>query len=67
VRAWAAVQPASAESRFDALHATGLTELVGREEQVFKGGVLNKRVLEPIIGIRRQALREQYVGVDEPV
>src|SRR6202051_1562035 len=29
VRAWAAVRPASVESRFDAMHATGLTELVG--------------------------------------
>jgi class 3 adenylate cyclase/predicted ATPase len=33
VRAWAASRPASIESRFDALHATGLTELVGREEE----------------------------------
>jgi hypothetical protein len=32
VRAWTALRPASVESRFDALHATGLTELVGREE-----------------------------------
>jgi len=34
VRAWAALRPASIESRFDALHATGLTELVGREEEL---------------------------------
>jgi class 3 adenylate cyclase len=34
VRAWAAQRPASVESRFDALHATGLTELVGREEEL---------------------------------
>jgi tRNA A37 threonylcarbamoyladenosine biosynthesis protein TsaE len=27
------LRPASVESRFDALHATGLTELVGREEE----------------------------------
>ena len=27
--AWSALRPASVESRFDALHATGLTELVG--------------------------------------
>ena len=33
VKAWAALRPASVESRFDALHATGLTELVGREEE----------------------------------
>ena len=34
VRAWAALRPASVESRFDALHATGVTELVGREEEL---------------------------------
>ena len=34
VRAWAALRPASVESRFDALHAGGLTELVGREEEL---------------------------------
>ncbi len=34
VRAWAALRPASVESRFDALHATGLTKLVGREEEL---------------------------------
>ena len=34
VSAWAAVRAASVESRFDALHATGLTELVGREEEL---------------------------------
>jgi hypothetical protein len=34
VRAWAALRPASVESRFVALHASGLTELVGREEEV---------------------------------
>jgi class 3 adenylate cyclase/predicted ATPase len=33
VRAWAALRPASVESRFEALHASGLTELVGREEE----------------------------------
>jgi class 3 adenylate cyclase len=32
--AWAALRPASVESRFDALHASGLTELVGREEEL---------------------------------
>ena len=33
VRAWAALRPSSVESRFDALHASGLTELIGREEE----------------------------------
>ena len=32
VRAWAALRPGSAEGRFEALHASGLTELVGREK-----------------------------------
>jgi hypothetical protein len=34
VRAWAALRPSSVESRFDAFHATGVTELVGREEEL---------------------------------
>ena len=34
MRAWAALRPASVESRFDAFHATGLTDLVGREEEL---------------------------------
>jgi class 3 adenylate cyclase/predicted ATPase len=33
-RAWAVVRQSSAESRFDALHAGGLTELVGRQEEL---------------------------------
>jgi tetratricopeptide (TPR) repeat protein len=34
VRAWAALRPALVESRFQALHASGLTALVGREEEL---------------------------------
>ena len=34
VRAWAALRQASVESRFEAFHASGLTELVGREEEL---------------------------------
>ena len=34
VRAWAVLRPALVESRFEALHAGGLTELVGREEEL---------------------------------
>ena len=34
VRAWVALRPSSVESRFDALHAGGVTELVGREEEL---------------------------------
>jgi class 3 adenylate cyclase/predicted ATPase len=33
-RAWAVLRPSSAESRFEALHATGLTALIGREEEI---------------------------------
>ena len=33
-RAWAALRASSVESCFDALHTTGLTPLVGREEEV---------------------------------
>jgi AAA ATPase domain len=34
VRAWAALRPSEVESRFEALHASGLTELVGRDEEL---------------------------------
>jgi class 3 adenylate cyclase len=34
VQAWAALRPSSVESRFDALHTSGLTELIGRGEEL---------------------------------
>ena len=34
VRAWAALRQASVEGRFEAFHSTGLTDLVGREEEL---------------------------------
>jgi class 3 adenylate cyclase/tetratricopeptide (TPR) repeat protein len=34
VRAWAALRPASVEGRFEAMHASDLTALVGREEEL---------------------------------
>ena len=34
VRAWVAVRPSPAESRFEAFHASGVIELVGREEEL---------------------------------
>jgi predicted ATPase/class 3 adenylate cyclase len=34
VRAWAALSESPAESRFDALHTAGLTQLVGRREEI---------------------------------
>jgi class 3 adenylate cyclase len=33
VRAWAAIRPSSVESRFEALHASGMTALVGRKQE----------------------------------
>jgi DNA-binding winged helix-turn-helix (wHTH) protein/predicted ATPase len=33
-RAWTALRPSSAEGRFEALHAIGLTDFVGREEEL---------------------------------
>ncbi len=33
VRAWVALRPSSMESRFEAMHATGVTALVGRDEE----------------------------------
>jgi class 3 adenylate cyclase len=34
VRAWTALRPSSVESRFEAMHASGLTELIGRGEEL---------------------------------
>jgi class 3 adenylate cyclase/predicted ATPase len=34
IPAWAALRPASVEGRFEAMHASGLTDLVGREEEL---------------------------------
>jgi hypothetical protein len=34
MQAWAALPASSVERRFDALHASRLTELVGREEEL---------------------------------
>jgi class 3 adenylate cyclase/tetratricopeptide (TPR) repeat protein len=33
-RAWAALRPASVEGRFEAMHASGLIDLIGREEEL---------------------------------
>ena len=34
MKAWTVLRSAAVESRFEALHASGLTELVGREEEL---------------------------------
>ena len=42
VRAWAALRASFRGSRFEALHASGLTELVGREEELESAATLVK-------------------------
>src|SRR5262249_16273371 len=34
VKAWSVIRPSSVESRFEALHGSGLTDLFGREEEL---------------------------------
>jgi class 3 adenylate cyclase len=75
VSAWAALRPAAVESRFEALHAGGLTELVGREEELeillrrwskVKSGEGQVVLLSGEAGIGKSrltaALRERLVG-----
>ena len=77
VRAWAVLQASSVASRFEALHATGLTALVGREEEFellrrrwFKATDGEGQVVllsgEP--GIGKSRLTSAFVGLlaDEP-
>ena len=74
-RAWVALRPASVEGRFEAMHATGLTELVGREEELelllrrwskAKGGEGQVVLLSGEAGIGKSrltaALRDHLVG-----
>jgi hypothetical protein len=59
VRAWAVLRPASVESRFEALHATGLTELVGREEEfelLSRRWSRAKNVSRFVVGLVRESL-----------
>jgi class 3 adenylate cyclase/predicted ATPase len=58
--AWAALRPASVESRFDALHVTGLTELVGREEEL---ELLLRRWLKAKVGEGQVALLSGEPGI----
>jgi class 3 adenylate cyclase len=44
MRAWMVLRPSSMESRFEAMHASGLTELVGREEEL---EILSRRWSRP--------------------
>jgi AAA ATPase domain/Adenylate and Guanylate cyclase catalytic domain len=60
VRAWAALQPSSVESRFEAMHAGGLTELVGREEEI---GILLRRWSKIKTGEGQVVLLSGEVGI----
>jgi class 3 adenylate cyclase len=60
VRAWAALRPASVESRFDALHASGLTKLVGREEEL---ELLQRRWSKAKIGEGQVVLLSGEAGI----
>ncbi|WJR80845.1 adenylate/guanylate cyclase domain-containing protein [Bradyrhizobium sp. NP1] len=77
VRAWAVLQASSVASRFEALHATGLTALVGREKEFellrrrfFKatGGKGQVVLLSGEAGIGKSRLTSALVGLlaDEP-
>lgn len=60
VRAWAALRGGSAESRFEALHASGLTELVGREEEL---EILLRRWSKTITGDGQVILLSGEAGI----
>jgi hypothetical protein len=68
VRAWAALRESSAEGRFEAFHASGLTELVGREEKFlillehFGGGRTRTRTLDPLIKSQLASLKYQRLA-----
>ena len=69
IRAWAALRPSSVEGRFDALHTSRLTELVGREEELelllrrwskVKSGEGQVVLLSGEPGLASLALRRRY-------
>jgi hypothetical protein len=43
-----------------------MQDLTPAFEKIFIGSVLNQRVLETVVGVRRQALDQQNVGFGEP-
>ncbi len=60
VRAWAALRASYVESRFEALHASGLTALVGRDEEV---ELLMRRWKQAKMGEGRAALISGEPGI----
>ena len=60
VRAWSALRTGSAEGRFEAFHAGGLTELVGREEEL---EILQRRWLKAKAGQGHVALLSGEPGI----
>jgi class 3 adenylate cyclase len=60
VRGWAALRTSSVESRFEALHTTGLTSLVGRDEEV---GLLMRRWKQAKMGEGRTVLISGEPGI----
>jgi class 3 adenylate cyclase len=60
VRAFAALRPSSAESRFEALHVSGVTELVGREEEL---GLLLRRWSQAKAGDGQVVLLSGEAGI----
>src|SRR6266566_2785307 len=60
VRAWAVLQASSVASRFEALHSTGLTALVGREEEF---ELLRRRWLKATDGEGQVVLLSGEAGI----
>jgi AAA ATPase domain/Adenylate and Guanylate cyclase catalytic domain len=60
VRAWAALRQASVEGRFEAFHASALTELVGREEEL---EILLRRWSKAKTGGRQVVLLSGEAGI----
>ncbi len=60
VRAWTAVRPGAVEGRFEAMHTSGLTALVGREEEL---ELLSRRWLRAKTGEGQVVLLSGEAGI----
>jgi predicted ATPase len=60
VRAWTAVRPSAVEGRFEAMHTSGLTALVGREEEL---ELLSRRWLRAKTGEGQVVLLSGEAGI----